>query len=401
MSDKLIFLGFISSFLLMLSPQLLAYGEVTPFLSITTVKDDNVYRLDGLLDEESLSDDVSKSDTVFQTTVGLNLNWKVGRQEFVVDSYMVDNRFDRNSQLDYLGQSIQGRWNLGVGNNIKGSVVAGHEVTLSDFANTDVQTKSERTQDRINAIGNWRYHPDWQIGLGLNVYKSTYDTPERAVSDREQLATSLNWDYLANSGSRIGLKYEVLTGDFPNREITESSFIDNEFDQNSVLATVLWEVSGKSRFESEFGLVSRRHPVISSRDYEGVNALLKYNWYPTSKLLVSIEGYRKVLSSDDLLASYSENTGLKLSSVWAVSSKTRVDVKANTETRDYSGQTGVIEGLDSTLEETYNNYSVGLSYEPHQNLNLGVNYNKSDRASSRILRDYNSDMFTLKLTINL
>ncbi|MEA1989580.1 MAG: XrtB/PEP-CTERM-associated polysaccharide biosynthesis outer membrane protein EpsL [Pseudomonadota bacterium] len=385
--------------LLSASMPLYAEGEVIPFISLTTVSDNNLYRLDNSIDEDLLS--VSKSDTIFQTAVGLNVDWKVSRQSFLFKASMVDSRFDKNSQLDNLGQNLSAKWNWLFGSQFKGVASVDHNVTLSDFANTTSLQKSERTQDRVNLTGNWRYHPSWQVGLGLNTYDSFYDTVEREVSDLEQVVTSLNWDYLSKTGSRLGLKLQSTNGELPNRVVTEDSFIDNEFDQNALLISALWISSGKSRFDIDFGLVTRKHPNISERDYDGVNANLKYEWFPTGKLLFVAEGYRKVVSSEDLLASYSENTGVKITSAWLFSDKVRLNANLGSEKRGYSGQTGFIDGLESTLEEQYDNYSLGLQYQPHRNFDLGLSYNRSYRDSTRELRDYSDDLISLNLTINL
>lgn len=378
-----------------------AEAEVTPFVSITTVSDSNLYRLDEAVDETQLSDGVSKTDTIYQTAVGLDVNWKVNRQKILLNAFMVDSRFDKNQGLDNLGQSLESRWDWLFGSHLSGVLSYDREVTLSDFANTSETDKSERTQDRVNATARWRYHPDWRIGVNLRGYNSSYDTQARSAFDNEVTSKSIELDYLANSGSRLGLRLQTVDGRLPNREVTGSSFIDNRYEQNSVLVTALWNISGKSRFDADFGLVSRRHPNIVQRDYDGVNVNLKFDWFSTSKLVFSAELFRKIVSSEDLLASYSENTGVNVSTIWSISDKLSLNAQVATENRDYSGNTGFINGVESTLEERYDSYSLGLRYQPHRNFDIGLSYSQSSRDSSRVLRDYSADIVSLNLTVKL
>ena len=381
-----------------LTSPVFAEGDVAPFLSITTLSDNNLFRIDSG-EESTLADGVSKSDTFYRTAVGLNVDWKVSRQAFLVSASLLDTRYENNTQLDNLGKNLSARWNWLIGSRLKGVLSANESISLSSFEDTNVQEKVERTTQTLNGNANWRYHPDWQVGFAVRSYDSSYDSELRSFSDLTLLTTSLNLDYLVKTGSRVGLKLQNEQGEFPNR--LESAFVDREYTQNAFLMTTVWVVSGKSNLNSELGFVSRKHPDITERDYNGFNATLRYNWSVTGKVNIFTEAFRRIASTEDLLANYSENTGAKLRAQWALTDKVTFSGNLTRETRDFSGQTNLVSGLSSTLEDRYTNKSIGLKYEPHRNFDIGLNYTQSARDSNALLRDYSADLWSLTLKINL
>jgi len=374
-------------------------GNFTPFISASALTDSNIYRLDDSISESSLSEDTSKSDKLYRTTVGLNLDWTVSRQAFYVSGSLQDTRYEKNTQLDNLAKNLNARWNWLLGSRLTGIVSASQSIGLSNFEDTGVREKVERTISQLNASGNWRYHPDWQLGLAFRTLDIGYDSETRNVSDLKQLATSVNLDYLVKTGSRIGFKLENEVGEFPNR--VNSLFFDDKYTQNSFLLTTFWNISGKSSFNSEFGYVSRSHPDITERDYEGLNATLRYNWAVTTKVNIFAEAFRRTASSEDILASYSENTGTKITAQWIPTDKITVSGLLSKETRDYTGQTGLIPGVDSTLEDRFINKTLSVKYEPHKNFDISLGYTDSSRESNGNLRDYTAEQYSLTLKINL
>lgn len=382
---------------LVLSVSGLAEADVSPFVGFQVVNDDNLYRIDS---GATLPTDLSKSDQINQLSAGLDVDLDVSRQSFLLNAKIVDTRFEKNDQLDYVGKNVKGTWQWKAGSHVFGVVSIGQDVTLSDFSTSTVLQKSERTELTQALSVNWRYHPDYQVGVFVQNYDSSYDLAARKTSDREQVNASLNWVYLANSGSKIGLQYQNLDGENPNRELNVNSTIDNEYKQESLMVTVLWNASVKSKLSGEFGVINRTNPNISGRDYDGVNLDFAYDWFPTGKLGLNVEAFRKVVSSDDLLASYSENTGLAVNANWLWSDKVRLTASWTNESRDFVGIDDVTTSLPE-LDERYVSQTLGVGYRPNRNVDVSLSLSNMLRDSNRALRDYESNMVALNLIVNL
>ncbi len=376
-----------------------AENTLQPFVSITTVQDNNLYRLDSSVDETSLPSTLSKSDTIYQTAVGLNLDWTVSRQQFVVNASMTDSRFDKNENLDNMQQNLNARWNWLVGSHVTGQLGASHKSKLADFGNTVTLDRSIQTTQNLFLNSNWRFHPDWQVGFGLAENELNYDSQEQKVLQQEDSIQSVNVDYLANSGSRVGLKFIQQDSKQPNAIIPESGSSTSEFEQQSMLLTTLWAVTGKSKLNGEVGMVSRHYKNQSTSNYDALNFKVDYDWVATGQLLVNLGAYQRATDSQDELSSARETTGVNLSANWLFSDKVTFNSRLNQSVSDRYVTTGLV--TSDTVKEIYSGYSLGVSYQPHHNFDIGLNYAKSQRESEQLLRDYDADSITLSLTITL
>lgn len=374
----------------------LAKDVVTPFVSISSTQDDNLYRLDPAI-LSALAGSISDSDTIYQTMVGVDVDLSQSNQRLNIKFSASDNHFKKNPSLDYFGQSLKAKWDWQLGNNIDGQVAANHETSLSDFANTSNQQSSEKTSDTVLIKSMWRYHPDWQVGAILSEDSNYYDLAALKTSDRDNRKATLLLNYLANSGSRVGLKLSQDNGVFPNRVLNNFDSADNAYRKESLLLTANWLLSGKSRLNLEAGWINRLNKHNSSRDYEGGEAKGTFTWSPLGKLSVDLVLYRQVDSSDYGTSSFSENTGFSVSPRWSISDKLFISGQLSNETRDYIG----LNGGSSAFKEVYDKASCNLLYQANQNLDISLGFVLDQRDSTQALRDYESNKITLGLNVKL
>lgn len=366
-----------------------AQNTVQPYVSFTTVQDSNLYRLDSNIDEASLPSTLSKSDTIYQTAVGLNMDWTVSRQQFLVNASMTDSRYDKNESLDNSGQNLSATWNWLVGSHVQGRIGMAHNVALSDFANSVDQQGSEKTADSLSANANWHFHPDWRIGYAIKDDNVSYDNEAQALLERQDQTHSLNVDYLVISGSRVGLKFSQLDSHIPN-----NTGNDNQYTQNSYLVTTLWNVTGKSNLNAEVGLVNRDYQDVAQNGYNGLSMNVAYDLQATGKLAFKLGISRGVSATDDVFGTDRETTGASLGVNWSVSEKVSVNSSVNHQISDFLNTT-------NKYSESYDSMSLGLGYKPHRKFDIGLNYSQSRRDSDLILKDYESDKLSLSLAIKL
>lgn len=372
-----------------------AEGNIKPYFSITTLNDSNIYRVENT---DLLASDRTADDTIYKSALGVDVDWNLSRQVLSFGVGLVDNRYKNNEQLDNLAKKMNANWNWVVGSKFSGNLAANQSVSLADFESLDGFETSERTSSVFGFSGGWLFHPNWRVGVGLDISDSSYDTSGLQFLDLKQTTTSLNLSYLAGTGSRIGLLLQTTQGELPNRVVTEVSTIDNEYTQNVFALTTLWNVTGKSNINARISLVTRAHPNIPQQDYQGTNASLSYAWTPTGLLRFNLEAFKRIASSEDVIGGYSENTGFNFSTNWKVSGKVSVRAKVGRENRDYSAQS-----LDNTpsLDDIYNNQSLTLNYKIHRNFDISMSYSKKQRESNQTLRDYDADLLSLSLKVNL
>ncbi len=369
-----------------------AGGEFTPYVGLIVVKEDNLYRLDPDFDLNALASSISKEDTIYQTKAGLALDWMLSRQQLLADVSIIDNQFENNSNLNYTGQKVDLKWNWLVGSYLTGQLGWKQEETLNDFSNTTTQNSSKKNQQTLNFLGKWRYAPDWEMGVKLSDYDLSYDLQALQLSDRKSVKKALFWNYITHAGNRVGMTLQREDGEYPERELTALSVIDTNYQQDSVLLNVIWQVTVKSKLSADIGWNARTHPTLVARDYDGFNTRLSYSWFPTAKTMLDLKLFRQLQSSNYVDATFSENSGYVLTGVWRMSEKVSFNAMLKDESRDYVGQV-------NGFKERYNSVAMGVNYEPYSMLGLSLSLNQSTRDSAQLLRDYVSQSIMLGVNV--
>jgi exopolysaccharide biosynthesis operon protein EpsL len=370
-------------------------GDITPFISFSSIVDSNIYKRDKKSDNFSAT---SKDDVIIKTTAGLNLDLQVSKQKFIFSGQVSKNNFDKNKQLDNFSNSLSARWNWLAGRNLSGVFAANNHVSLANFANTTSLKKNQQTERNIMFSSNWRYHPAWKIGGYIGLYNYFYNLNDRKEFDLRQHITTIDLTYLTKIGNKVGLKFNSILGGYPNRIITNNSFFDNQFDQKELSLFVLWKASTKSVLNYSLGLVSRKHPNFDKRDFNGFEVDIGYDWRLKNRLLISLQGYQKIIPSNTNFASYLQNTGFDISSIWSLTEKLKLTLLLGSKLHKFLGNPNPVD-INNNFGEAYNNYSLNIGYKPYRNVDLEFNYSFNDRDSNLFLRNYESNLIRLSLII--
>jgi len=371
------------------SPVVFAEGEFVPYVGLTVAKDDNLYRLDSDVDVSVLSSSVSRADTIYKTRAGVAVNWKLSRQKVFADLSVTDNRFEKNSSLNYTGQDLSLKWNWLFGSYLTGQLGWSQEQTLSDFSNTNSELSSKKYQQAVNFLAKWRYAPDWEVGLDLSGYDLSYELQALQDRDRQGVKKAFFWSYITHAGNRVGVTWAREDGLYPERGITD---VDNEYQQDSLLLNVVWQATVKSKLSADVGWNSRVHPTLSMKNYDGFNAKVAYTWLPTAKTMLSVDLYRQLVSSSNADATFSENTGYALNGALRLSEKVFFNGQFKSETRDYVGRL-------SEFKERYVWLTAGVTYQPYSMLDTSLRVSQSMRDSTQALRDYQSQSVVLDFKV--
>ncbi len=374
------------------SPTVFAGMELSPYVDMTVMQDDNLYRLDSAINIDALNSSISKEDTLYQLEAGMVLDWMLSRQNIQATASVTDNQFKNNSRLDYVGHALGVKWDWMFGHYLTGQLSWNQKQTLNDFSNTSVREGSQKDEERMGFLAKWHYAPDWEAGAKLLSYRLRYDLQALQPSDRDSMKTSVFVNYFTHSGNRMGVTLAQEIGKYPGRELTALSVIDNEYQQNSLLFNVDWQVTVKSKLSLDMGWNARVHPNLSARDYDGLNTKIGYTWLPTAKTLLEAKAYRQLTSSSYVDSTFSENTGYILSAAWKMSEKLSFNGRLKHEIKDYIGQV-------DDFNEQYDTFSLGGMYQPYSMLDVSLQWSQNLRESTQNLRDYQSQSVVLDVKL--
>lgn len=370
---------------------------ITPYVGLGLVYDSNVLRLrdDAQAGAMGLG---GMSDTIRRGTVGLALDKHISRQRITANLSAAKVKYNRFATLDHTDKNAALNWNWHAGDRVEGNVGATYSQGLTPFIDFHELAPNIRTQTSGFVDGAWMFHPSWRARAGLTHKKLWYDLASQQPANNTQNQSELGLDYLARSGSTIGLQARHIVADFPNPQIDDSGQqILNGYTQNELKGKVDWLLTGKTRLHFLGGWVSRKQDQIAARNFSGMNSRISADWSPTGKIDVSVTAWREIGAVDDLSTVYSLNRGASLASAWKYSEKIRLIGQFNYVKRDFSQSTvaGTVGGGSGAQNDVLRNTGLTVAYTPTDKWELRLSGVRSTQSSTAADGGYTSNAVLL------
>ncbi len=352
---------------------------IFPFLATSYSYDDNLLRLD----DTTPGYNGPRSDTSRQIQAGFLFNRPIGRQILSGQAKWSRVAFQHFDSLDYNGKDFLADLEWHIANHLQGHLGATYSQTLTPFSDFQSTERNLRVRRREYVDGAWRFHPSWRVRGGLSRERYSYDLPAMRLSNRVEDATEFGVDYLASSGSLIGVQLRHLKGDYPNRANGGQFGVDDGYTQDEVKANIYWRYSEITQVQLLAGWVRRGHTFYTGRDSSGTNGRLVVNWAPLGKVRFTGNLWHEFGTVENALISSSLNNGASLAATWDISAKVRMDAQLRREKRDFSAASGLVFPVDVT--DTTRTESLGLTYFPQPNIQLGLNAFRDRRVGAPII----------------
>jgi exopolysaccharide biosynthesis operon protein EpsL len=373
-------------------------NTLRPFVSASYYHDNNLFRLN---EGESPATPRAENYTLYQA--GLNVDWKPGRQQFLLNAVKTLIRYDRNSYLDFDGDDIQGTWNWRLGNRLSGKLATSQSTSQSSFDDLGIVNNSV-DRERLYGRAEWEFNPRWRIGGGVEITDNTNSAASQISQNFEQDSYDLVLTYITPKGSAFRAQLRRTKADYPVMQVLSSSLLladmaDNSFDQAEYLLGGDWRLSGKLALRGQAGWSEREYrnelrgtqgfiATLAERpDFSGFTARVTGDWFPTVKTLVSATLYQELGGSSDINASSVLRRGVKLDGVWLVREKWRMNTSLKFENRDYRGDPGTVPGLTRRNDDTLGG-SLSLSYAPTRILKVDAGLQGGRRDSNIASENY-------------
>lgn len=381
---------------------------LNPYFSYTTTADDNMLRIRDRFDPLNIEnarirDLVSQgklADISHRMTGGVIFQKDISRQRFSADLSWTYNKFQRFHEIDNDLKNFRGNWNWFLGNRLEGNMGASYVQSLMPFV-FQPGIKTIRTEQTQFINGAWRFHPSWSLNGEYTRYDLNTDSSLQRMRflSRTEDRFEGGIDYLTSSGNTIGVLFRNIIGDFTTPiPLADGSLVDNGYDQKEALTKINWIVSAKSRFLWTGGWVERKNVSFDQRDFSGFNARIIYNWQPTDKIGLTINGWRQTGSPQNLTASFSLNTGVSVVPSWNITSKIRLEGDFSYETRKFDRFSIFTDPLLPVgRHNTFRNAALKLAYTPYLGLQLSTSIYHSDLSTDSPLGGFNANGVTANL----
>ncbi|RFP12402.1 hypothetical protein D0T24_25610 [Duganella sp. BJB480] len=365
-----------------------------PYAGLLYSYDDNLFRLP----DNSPGYDNTRADTSRQLVAGLSFNQAYGREVLTAQAKVSRVTFSHFTQLDYNGKDLSADLAWHLGNRLSGNLGGAYSEVLAPYTDVVTSERNLRTQKRAYAQGNWSFHPSWVARAGYNRNRYVYDLSSQAYNDRTDNQFETGVDYLASSGSTIGLQARSLRSSYDVPRLLGRQLIDNDSRQRELKLKVGWRVTPVTELQFLGGWAHRTHAYLTERDSSGANARLSGNTLLGGAVRANASLWREFAPVESGLVSYSLNTGVSAGASWLLSAKLQLDAQTRHEKRAFKGLLADSAGFDLSDRSHYN--SLGLSYTPWRQVQLTASLFRESRGGVAFINNGNYRAQGVSLNLN-
>lgn len=368
-------------------------GGVTPYVFVSAMHDDNLFRLSDDADTTATLGSDERSDTYRTVEAGVDVSAQVSRQRFSAHGSVNETRFSRYTFLDYEGGRGQLRWDWVVGSDLQGRVGYDYSRSLASLDTQDVE-RNIRAEQLAYAEGDYRFSSKWRVRAGAGDRDLDNSAVTKQALDTRAVSTDVGLHYLVpadNAGSElnfIGVRLRVTDGDYPNPETIAGTIVDNSYDETETGVVAGWRFPGMSHAQAFVGYTDRRHEQFPERDYQGVTGRMTFGWQVSAKTIVNLSAWRELTVADDISPAYVLAEGAQLGPDWSITPKTTLKARVAWETRTYRGDPSLVVAPTDTRVDELESLRLAVEYAPVSAARIGLSWKTGTRDSNRPLTDY-------------
>jgi len=370
--------------------------------AVTMMHDNNMFRLTPNANPANYGLE-GRSDTITMTSLGLNLNKMVGRQQLIGNISFADTSYKRNSYLDFLALNYDGKWLWAVGTRWTGEFALDRAESLntySDYTTNNYRQRNVRLIENERFTANYWFHTSWAAFLGISRNSVTNEQAVLAESDYEASGFNYGIRFRPVSGNTVALRIRQLDGSYSNRPFNAVAQADNGFSHNGIDLETSWLLTGKTQLRSRLEYLERKHDHFVSRDYSGWAGNLDLVYAATGKSnltfgykhdLVGFQSsYREAQVPFGLItSSYYKLDELNLGARWAATDKISTSARLGYGRRSYHGAIAPLPAGVEPRQDKTTRAGIDISYRPLRwfEIKAGMNYEK---------RNVNDDRYDYK-----
>jgi len=325
-----------------------------------------------------------RDDNWRQLDAGASFDHWYGRQRIQASVQLSKVNFDYFSQLDYDGKDGRATWYWQLGNQFEGKLGASYLQVLAPYTDLRTSERNLRVQHGTFFDGAWRLHPRWRLRAGFTEDRYSYELFSQLSNNRRERAVETGFDYLAPSGSEIGLNLRRLEGRYPYRR--PFALATDDFGQNEYRLRANWLASAKTTVNLLAGWTARSQNAFGSGQVDGVTGRLAVAWAASAKTRFDAALWRDFAPIESSVVSYTLNRGASMAAAWQPTAKLRVGANASAEQRNYSARNALppsLRGLD--LDDSLRTAGLSLGYTPTRKVQFGATLARQVRDGSRVL----------------
>lgn len=370
-----------------------------PYVSSSLKYDSNLLRLpENVTPQESVGKN-SKSDFIKQVRAGIDIDWKLSRQQLLLKTNLNQNWFTTFDELNYLGYSVLGQWNWELGKYLNGALGYSNKKSLGSFNQINGLIKNLQTEEHYFAEGNYEIFTDWHVGAGFHRSDLTYSDTIRQFGDRREDSFDFGLHYRNLLNNMLGFKVTVTDGSYPKRNFSSNSQLDNAYLRTAYEVEGAWHYSIKTWIDAHVGYTEQDFDHLNTRNFSEVTSHANIYWQPSEKTGLLLGGWRNIAQAENLTSSFVLSRGVRLIPTWSVTPKIKLNMLLSYEKQDFLGDPGFVAGNTVTQQDQIAIFGLNFNYKPFANTEMTAVIKHEERDSNNPSRTYQSQFGGLNLKL--
>jgi exopolysaccharide biosynthesis operon protein EpsL len=338
--------------------------------------DDNLLRIP----EDQPAFDNTRGDSWWTREGGLIFDKMYSRQRITLVAKLSKTNFDHFKQLDYDGKDLQANWKWQLGNHLEGRIGTSYQQVLAPYTDFRSDERNLRKTRSKYAEGAWRFHSAWRARAGFQRDEYTYEALSNRFNNRTEDASELELDYLARSGSTVGLVARHVKGSYPYPRPIGPFTVNSGFKQDELKARVKWLATGSTTIDALVGYTRRKQPSFGSGETSGVAGKINATYQPRGKMTYKASVWRDFAPLESTLVSYTLNKGASVGAQWDATAKITVNADAVYERRNYEARQNLAGSVD--LEDSLRTITARVTWMPRPTIQVQAGFANQQRSSA-------------------
>ena len=353
-----------------------------------------------------------RRDTISTTTVAAGLNKAYGRQNYQVSASASRNAYSENSQFDNDGYAVSAEVASEVGSNFKVTLNGSASQFLPNFE--DQVNRSVRNTERSRqASVDVRYglYGRWSVNAGGSYSKVDFQVNTTENKTSQSMFAGVR--YLPSDLAYLGLTLYRTDTDVPNRLLLGVSTPGENIERTSLSVDTVWQVTGFSRLSGRLAATSEKHPQDRRRDFSGLTGSASWTFTPAGKVSYALNWVRDtsneggqslgVIGANSVYATNNRLTNsFSATAAWQATAKIKLNAGyTHSQYQEDSDIVGLSFGGNDEQTGRYNAVSLGLSYQPIRAVGLGCDVQRYDRTQSVFSRAYDGNSVACRASFTI
>lgn len=362
--------------------------EVNPYLSAAFTYDDNVYLLADQEDAVQIIGQDERSDTSIDVSAGVQGEYESRRRSIKFGARVFRQNYNEFSVLDFTGgnASAKGKWKL----SPRWSTHAGYRYERNQSSFSEENLAQGDVFDLHRADGGLTLHIGENKDLYVNAAFRDKDYELRTALANQRTDISIGYRQFSRKDNWVAVEFSHGDGDYPNRlSIADDIASLQDYTEDSVKLLSSWQLSDKTRLETNIGYVDRQHnEELSSFDYSGLVFDVDLEWAIGSKTQFNAQLTQRLRDTENSNTLFNKEQRLTLGFEWASSEKLMFKTALTFLDLEFVQQ-------GQNREDTGGLFEFGADYALSKRSTLEPKIRIRSRDSSNIDNEYDNSVATI------